>query len=70
MHRYLYYQCLQLKYSFYLPTYSPELNKIEIVWRQLKYRRRNFVTWTKETIDAELAELLRGYGSAFQTNFS
>ncbi|WP_157642077.1 hypothetical protein [Burkholderia ubonensis] len=29
-----------------------------------------FVTWTKETIDAELAELLRGYGSAFQTNFS
>ncbi|KVP31003.1 transposase [Burkholderia ubonensis] len=70
MHRYLYYQCLQLKYSFYLPTYSPELNKIEIVWRQRKYRWRNFVTWTKETIDAELAELLRGYGSAFQTNFS
>ncbi|WP_232434837.1 hypothetical protein, partial [Burkholderia ubonensis] len=48
----------------------PELNKIEIVWRQLKYRWRNFVTWTKETIDAELAELMRGYGSAFQTNFS
>ncbi|WP_088579316.1 transposase [Burkholderia ubonensis] len=22
---------------FYLPAYSPELNKIEIVWRQLKY---------------------------------
>ncbi|WP_198373934.1 transposase, partial [Burkholderia ubonensis] len=55
---------------FYLPAYSPELDKIEIVWRQLKYRWRNFVTWTKETIDAELAELLRGYGSAFQTNFS
>ncbi|KVD58704.1 transposase, partial [Burkholderia ubonensis] len=32
---------------FYLPAYSPELNKIEIVWRQLKYRWRNFVTWTK-----------------------
>ncbi|KWA68141.1 transposase [Burkholderia ubonensis] len=55
---------------FYLPAYSPELNKIEIVWRQLKYRWCNFVTWTKETIDAELAELLRGYGYAFQTNFS
>ncbi|WP_080413764.1 transposase [Burkholderia ubonensis] len=55
---------------FYLPAYSPELNKIEIVWRQLKYRWRNFVTWTKGTIDAELAELLRGYGSARQTNFS
>ncbi|KVG80503.1 transposase [Burkholderia ubonensis] len=55
---------------FYLPAYSPELNKIEIVWQQLKYRWRNFVTWTKETIDAEHAELLRGYGSTFQTNFS
>ncbi|WP_157650395.1 transposase [Burkholderia ubonensis] len=55
---------------FYLPAYSPELNTIEIVWRQLKYRWRNFVTRTKETIDAELAELLRGYGSAFQANFS
>ncbi|KVT57224.1 transposase [Burkholderia ubonensis] len=55
---------------FYLPAYSPELNKIEIVGRKLKYRWRNFVTWTKETIGAELAELLRGYGSALQTNFS
>ncbi|WP_404841974.1 transposase [Burkholderia vietnamiensis] len=33
---------------FYLPAYSPELNMIEIVWRQLKYRWRRFVTWTKE----------------------
>ena len=43
---------------------------IEIVWRQLKYRWRRFVTWTNETIDAEFTELLRGYGSTFQTNFS
>lgn len=55
---------------FYLPAYSPELNLIEIVWRQLKYRWRRFVTWTKETIDAELADLLAGYGTKFQTNFS
>ncbi|KVZ32622.1 transposase [Burkholderia ubonensis] len=55
---------------FYLPPYSPELNKIEIVWRQLKYRWRRFVTWTKETIDAELADLLAGYGTEFKTNFS
>nr|WP_185643733.1 transposase [Burkholderia cenocepacia] len=55
---------------FYLPAYSPELNKIEIVWRQLKYRWRRFVTWTKKTIDAELADLLAGYGTKFQTSFS
>ncbi|KVR01754.1 transposase [Burkholderia ubonensis] len=55
---------------FYLPAYSPKLNMIEIVWRQLKYRGRRVVTWTKETINAELAELLRVYGSIFQINFS
>ncbi|OXJ21431.1 transposase [Burkholderia sp. HI2714] len=55
---------------FYLPAYSPELHKIEIMWRQLKYRWRRFVTWTKETIGAELADLLAGYGAKFQTSFS
>ena len=55
---------------FFLPPYSPELNMIEIVWRHLKYQWRRFVTWSKETIDAELAELLSGYGSKFQVNFS
>jgi len=55
---------------FYLPAYSPELNMIEIVWRQLKYRWRRAVTWTRDTIDTALAELLRAYGSEFQTNFS
>ncbi|RQR48232.1 transposase [Burkholderia sp. Bp9126] len=55
---------------FYLLAYSTEINKIEIVWRQLKYRWRRFVTWTKETIDAELADLLAGCGTKFQTNFS
>ncbi len=57
-------------FLFYLPPYSPELNMIEIVWRHLKYRWRRFVTWSKDTIDAELAELLSGYGSKFQINFS
>ncbi|OXJ21077.1 transposase [Burkholderia sp. HI2714] len=55
---------------FYLPPYSPELNKIEIVWRHLKYRWRCFATWTKKTIDAELADLLAGYGIKYQVSFS
>jgi len=53
---------------FYLPAYSPELNKTEIVWRQPKYRWRRFVTWTKELIDAELAELLAGTAPNFKPN--
>ena len=65
-------------FLFYLPPYdrrkslwdSPELNPIEIVWKHFKYHWRRFVTWTKETIDAELAALLSGYGTKFQVNFS
>jgi transposase len=55
---------------FYLPAYSPELNMIEIVWRHLKYRWRSALTWTRETIDAELNVLLNKYGPDFQIDFS
>ena len=52
---------------FYLPPYTPELNLIEIVWKQAKYHWRNFVTWTKETIDDEVRSLLGAYGTKFQS---
>jgi len=55
---------------FYLPPYSPELNLIEIVWKQAKYHWRRFVTWSKETIDTEIGKLLDGYGSKFEIRFS
>ena len=43
---------------------------IEIVWKHAKYHWRRFVTWTKETIDAEIAKLLAGYGSEFEIRFA
>ncbi|HWW99939.1 IS630 family transposase [Collimonas sp.] len=55
---------------FYLPTYSPELNKIEILWKHAKYHWRRFVTWTKETIDTEIEKLFTGYGSKSEIRFS
>ncbi len=55
---------------FYLPAYSPELNLIEMVWREAKYRWRRFVTWSRETFDAELANLLNRYGNQFSISFS
>lgn len=57
-------------FLFYLPPYSPELNLIEIVWKQLKYHWRRFVTWSRESFDVELAKLLSGYGREFQISFS
>ncbi len=59
--------CAQL---LYLPPYSPELNLIEIVWNKAKYHWRRFVTWTKDSFEAELHELLGGYGTRFQVDFS
>ncbi|WP_211704214.1 transposase [Paraburkholderia aspalathi] len=55
---------------FYLPPYSPELNLIGIVWKQARYHWRHFVTWTKETIDDEVRNLLGAYGTKFQINFT
>ena len=54
----------------YLPAYSPELNLIEILWKQAKYYRRRLVTWSKEKLDAEIAALLDGYGNLFEISFS
>jgi transposase len=67
LHRWLVEHSLLL---LYLPAYSPELNLIEIIWKQAKYHWRRFVTWTKETIDDEIAALLGGYGSKFEISFS
>ncbi|RKE25896.1 hypothetical protein B0G76_5444 [Paraburkholderia sp. BL23I1N1] len=49
---------------------ATELNLIEILWKHAKYHWRGFVTWTKETIDAEVKKLLDGFGSDFQIRFS
>lgn len=54
----------------YLPAYSPELNLIEILWKQAKYYWRRFITWTRDTVNDELDLLLSGYGSQFAINFS
>ncbi|MDC9582311.1 hypothetical protein PSI15_12175 [Xenorhabdus sp. PR6a] len=39
-------------------TYSPELNLIEIVWKQAKYHWRRFMTWTQETMEEEINALV------------
>lgn len=54
----------------YLPAYSPELNLIEMVWKQAKYHWRRFINWSKETLESELDNLLGGYGERFAVNFS
>lgn len=54
----------------YLPPYSPELNMIEILWKQAKYHWREFATWSKDSFRAKISELLNGFGTEFQIDFT
>ena len=51
---------------FHLPSYSPELNPIEILWKHAKYHWRKFATWTKQDLVHEVTEIFQGYGHRFK----
>ena len=57
-------------YIFFLPTYSPHLNKIEILWRKMKYK------WLKpqdylsfESLTKAIKEILSSLGTEYKINF-
>lgn len=45
---------------------SPELNMIEILWKQAKYRWHEFATWSKDFLQSKVSELLDGLSLKFQ----
>lgn len=53
-------------YLCYLPPYSPELNRIEILWKHAK----NFVAKNGVDLLDEIQSLMRGFGSTFTINFA
>lgn len=54
----------------HLPPYSPELNPIEIVWKQAKYHWRRFATWTKDQLLEEVQNLMANIGSTYKIGFA
>lgn len=54
----------------HLPTYSPELNLIETLWKQAKYHWRTFKSWARDALHGEVQRLLDGFGSEFQVNYA
>ncbi|MBT0888562.1 MULTISPECIES: transposase, partial [Acinetobacter] len=36
---------------YFIPAYSPELNRIEMVWKQMKYYWRDFQVMTADKIE-------------------
>ena len=56
---------------YFLPTYSPELNLIEILWRFIKYQwlpASAYQTFGK--LKSALREVIDGYGSEYKIAFS
>lgn len=55
----------------YLPTYSPELNLIEIVWRFIKYQWLPLSAYSSfKNLKLELQKVLDGIGSEYQITFA
>jgi len=55
----------------YLPTYSPELNLIEIVWRFIKYSWLPLWAYLSfKNLKNELQHVLDGMGSEYQITFA
>lgn len=55
---------------FFLPTYSPHLNPIEILWRFCKYRwlcKENYKTWAK--LKKAILDIFKNFGVQYSINF-
>jgi transposase len=55
---------------YYLPPYSPELNRIEILWKHAKYFWRRFVAVNGADLLNEIQSLMKGFGTEFTINFA
>lgn len=55
---------------YFIPPYSPELNKIEILWRFIKYQWLEFDSYSSfENLKSNLNEVLLNFGSKYCINF-
>jgi transposase len=55
---------------YYLLSYSPELNRIEIVEKHAKYFWRRFAVINGAALLDEIRSLMKGFGTEFTINFS
>jgi transposase/transposase-like protein len=57
-------------YLYYLLPYSPELNQIEILWKQAKYFWRRFVTLKGIDLLNEVNSIMNRFGTDFTIRFA
>jgi transposase len=57
-------------YLYYLPSYSPELNRIEILWKQANYYWRRFCSLKGAELLNEVNSIFNAFGIKFTINFA
>lgn len=55
---------------YFLPPYSPELNRIEKLWHKMKYQWMAFKARDPKTLEADVDKILTGFGSDYRLTFS
>ena len=54
---------------YFLPPYSPELNRIEKLWHKMKYEWMSFKSRDAQTLEADVEEVLAGFGEKYTLDF-
>jgi len=54
---------------YFLPPYSPELNRIEILWKKMKYEWLPFKSFTPTELEQAIDKIGAAFGSEYQLTF-
>jgi transposase len=54
---------------YFLPPYSPELNRIEKLWHKMKYEWMAFKARNSAGLEADVDKILGGFGSHYRMTF-
>ena len=53
----------------FLPPYSPELNRIELLWHKMKYEWMTFKARTAQMLEEDVGKIIDGFGSDCRMTF-
>lgn len=54
---------------YFLPPYSPELNRIEKLWHKMKYEWMAYKSRDPDTLQADVDEILDSFGKKYSMDF-
>jgi len=54
---------------YFLPPYSPELNRIEKLWHKVKYELMEFKTRNAQILEEDVSKILAGFGKDYVMTF-